>query len=264
MLKIAPIYLSQSAQIQMQRSHALLLVNKAEGTLKIDGHQMDLVPGRIFLLKQQQDAHIEGCMLIGHIIEFQQPLLDNFFIWHTKEMDRGLFVLAGHLPFADHKETEMPFLMDLMCQLTDEVEKQSPVDVFKPYLFLFLFHANRGVNGSESISTWKDRQMEALNILIENNYKSQPKTLFYAQKIGLSSGKLNDFCVEMKDKRCYELVTERRIIEAEFLLRGSMEIKDIAYELGFGNHGHLNLHFKKSKGITPALYRKDLFKILKN
>lgn len=51
-----------------------------------------------------------------------------------------------------------------------------------------------------------------------------------------------------------------RMKNAQLLLRErDMKIHEIAYEVGYENVNHFIHHFKKTAGITPAEYRKNLF-----
>jgi AraC family transcriptional regulator, transcriptional activator of pobA len=53
--------------------------------------------------------------------------------------------------------------------------------------------------------------------------------------------------------------------EAEYLLlQTAFSVKEIAYELGFQSASHFFRFFKKNKGTSPALYRRQTFENVVN
>ncbi|MBR2635336.1 MAG: helix-turn-helix transcriptional regulator [Clostridia bacterium] len=82
-----------------------------------------------------------------------------------------------------------------------------------------------------------------------------------AQAVHLSANHLHKIFAESEGCTPYEYVTEKRIKKAETLiLMGEHSLAQVALESGFCSQSHLTAAFKKSKGQTPAQYRKQLFR----
>jgi hypothetical protein len=188
MLAIAPICFTQNAVIPMHRSYALLFVTNADGVLNVNGHIEKLVSGRIFLLKKAEEVRMYGKMLIGHIVEFQQVLLDLFFAQHVRQIGKGIFNPDRWVSFADHQKRGLRPLMDLIGLLNDEMELSSAAEICKTYLLLLLLHTNREVlEMVPSKPETPEDDLMKLMALIEEHYKSNKKAGFYAKKLGMES-----------------------------------------------------------------------------
>ncbi|RZM13114.1 MAG: hypothetical protein EOO88_44895, partial [Pedobacter sp.] len=91
MLKIVPICKEDAECIELNRPYAVLLVSNGEGLLRINNRAVELLPGRVFFLKREQQMVMEGELLIGQLIEFQEAMLHAFLIQFAGHRDKGLY-----------------------------------------------------------------------------------------------------------------------------------------------------------------------------
>ena len=70
----------------------------------------------------------------------------------------------------------------------------------------------------------------------------------YKKVKSISGFALNEFIIQLKLKRT-----------AKMLIETDLNISEIAYELGFSDHSHMNRHFRKAFNCSPKEYRRKNF-----
>lgn len=145
---------------------------------------------------------LDGDLMIGHLIEFQQVLLDFYLQQHIQQRNKGLFDLQAPLPFADSDIHAVHFLMDLLRQLIDEVKLASHRILFQPCLFLFLWQLNRKVAELTIKPTEHERIVQKFMLLLEEHYVTKRNAPFYAGEMGINARKLQYVLDKMTGTRC--------------------------------------------------------------
>ena len=106
-----------------------------------------------------------------------------------------------------------------------------------------------------------DQQVEAILQYIHLNYNQKVQFEQFSKNIGVSSRYLR---LNFKNKIgiCpVSYLLEYRISKAlEFIKDQSLSIKEIAYDTGFTSQQYFSKKFKESIGITPNVYRNNLFR----
>jgi AraC-like DNA-binding protein len=88
------------------------------------------------------------------------------------------------------------------------------------------------------------------------HYMLERHTPFYANKLGISSRKLNLLVRQTTGRDLPSLITSRLQTECEAMLAQTTKpIKAIAYELGFNSAAHFSYFFRKQSGHTPKQFR---------
>ena len=68
----------------------------------------------------------------------------------------------------------------------------------------------------------------------------------------------NRFIKKRTGKTFVEYLNAVRVgYASQMLVEKDLGISEIAYKCGFNNIAHFNRVFKKSKGVTPSLYREN-------
>ncbi len=254
MLKIYPVCFGDTDIIPMTRPVAILLINKAEGVLKVKNQCEEIVAGRVFLLRADQQVQVLGEMLIGYIVEFKQALLDSFLVLNVPQRNTGLYSLDAILPYTDHAVDVSWFLKGFLGKLMDEVERRTSIAI--NYLFLLLMIVNPKV---KVISMWhhaEEHIIDKLRLLINEHFKSHRRPRFYAAHLGISKAKLNVLTHAFSGNRFYDLLNERVFAEANLMLLTDIPIKEIGYELGFNTPSHFDLSYRRYMKMSPGKYRK--------
>ncbi len=94
------------------------------------------------------------------------------------------------------------------------------------------------------------------NAILEEKFKTEHRVSFYALRLNVSTRKLGEIVKYYTGKCVSEVIDERLIVEARrLILISDLSIKEIAFELGFGEHSYFTKVFKKLTGITPTEFK---------
>lgn len=95
-------------------------------------------------------------------------------------------------------------------------------------------------------------------ILLDQYYKLQRKSAFYAEGMGITSKRLNQI-LKIKMKRSItQLIHERLILEAKRMLVSSDKtIKEIAFDLHFDDPAYFSRFFKKHTQFSPENFKQN-------
>lgn len=97
--------------------------------------------------------------------------------------------------------------------------------------------------------------------LIEQYYREESDLLFYADKLGISANYLNRIVKNLKGKTAGVMIRDRGLIEAKrMLVYCNLPIGDISEQLGFRDFSYFSRQFKKKEGLSPAEYRRVMYK----
>lgn len=98
----------------------------------------------------------------------------------------------------------------------------------------------------------------ALQKLLEKHLHEERSVKFYAQKLGISTKKMNLITQSIAQVSSKDYITSRLILEVKRLLIGSFySINEIGYKMGFEDPTNFVKFFKKYSGKTPAAFRKS-------
>lgn len=117
------------------------------------------------------------------------------------------------------------------------------------------FAASRARSGNMTLSL-ADATLEALQRLVEDNFRRQRQIGFYADALAMTADRLNDHVKRAAGVTAGHLIRQRLLTEAkrELVFTGRA-INDIAYDLGFTDPSHFARFFRKQTGRTPQDFR---------
>jgi AraC-like DNA-binding protein len=99
-------------------------------------------------------------------------------------------------------------------------------------------------------------KIKNLEVLLENNFKTEKAPFFYASQLAITLKHLNRICNEMLQKTTTEVILARIILEAKrMLMDKKFTVNEIATELGFDDYSYFTRLFKKHTGMTPTDFR---------
>lgn len=112
----------------------------------------------------------------------------------------------------------------------------------------------------EKIRDWRMNGVEGLLLqakdFIDHHYERPISLEEVAEKIGLSSYYLSKLFKEQFQISFIEYVTQLRIRKAkDFLLEGTLSLKEIALTIGYKDPNYFSRVFKKETGLSPREYR---------
>jgi len=93
-------------------------------------------------------------------------------------------------------------------------------------------------------------------ILVRREFKTLKSPSAYAGLLNISPGYLTEVIREVTGKSAQHLIHQEVLIEAKRLLSFTqLSVKEIAYELGYGDHTYFSRLFSKVEGCPPTEFR---------
>lgn len=116
-----------------------------------------------------------------------------------------------------------------------------------------------GERASSNINIERSQPLEKLFELVENHYLTERSNEFYAEKVGLSSKRVNQIVQKRIGLTLTQLLHKLVIAEAKRMIGdGNLTMKEIAYQLGFSEQAYFSRFFKKQFGMSPEQFKNSL------
>lgn len=245
-----------------QDHYTLILCKKGQLKLKVGYHSFVIAPHTITIIAPESiyvgseaSADLEVVQ-----ISFKKAFLYKNYV---KEMivDELLFLNADFPPMYNLEENYQNVLQNFY-NLAWELDNKRAfhLNIIRLKLIEILYDYNRaceycllgfhkGMNRQYQL-TYKFKH------LLENKFKQLKTVSDYAELIGITPKHLTEVVKEEVGMTALQLIHERLILEAQYLLRHSaLSVKECAYELGFENVSYFARLFKAHVNQTPLAYR---------
>lgn len=96
-------------------------------------------------------------------------------------------------------------------------------------------------------------------VLLDKYYKEQRNANFYAAALGITAKRLNQILKIKMNRSITRLIHERLILEAKrMLISSDKTIKEITFELNFGDPAYFCRFFKKNTQVSPEKFKQRL------
>ncbi|MFC5408241.1 helix-turn-helix domain-containing protein [Larkinella bovis] len=183
--------------------------------------------------------------------------------------DRSGHLLYRYPFFHDQKSTPLvevtdpdALFDDILDFIYQEYRSEHPnrYQVILSALHIILELADRlyhqSWHGDSSYLYERIRQYEEL---IEHQFMTVREVSDYAAQMSLTPHYLNQICKKVIGKTASQLIQERLILEARFLLKHTFQsVKEISFQLGFQDPSYFVRFFRKNTGQTPVTFRQHL------
>ncbi len=108
------------------------------------------------------------------------------------------------------------------------------------------------------VDTTGDNLIRSFRKAVEQDYKKEHSTTYYANSLYISPDHLNRTFKAKTGKTAKEYIQSRIITEAKRLLYfADLTNKEIAYELGFNEPANFSAFFKKHTQLSPSHFKKN-------
>ena len=115
--------------------------------------------------------------------------------------------------------------------------------------------ASRARSGEVTLAP-ADARLDALRRLIDTNFRTERLIRFYAERLNMTSDRLNDHVKRATGVTAGHLIRQRVLTEAKRqLVFTAQAIHEIAYDLSFSDPSHFTRFFRKQTGMTPQVFR---------
>ncbi|SDF70439.1 AraC-type DNA-binding protein [Mucilaginibacter pineti] len=258
-IRISDFYDSSSFQPHRHNFLMLLWVTKGTGVHQVNFKTVNLEPGCLVFVREEQVHRVIEQPEDGWMILFLPPLFRTFIQQYPAQDQHGLFDILSRTPDVA-MDAATTLIFERIVPLLEQLARTHPLDpVIANYLAILLYHANQLSIPIQTLAIHPAQveQIRQLKNLIEANFIVERHTAFYARKLGIVDRKLNELTMKLTGKIVQDLIYDRLLSEAEALLgTTALSIKEIIYELRFVNNTHFAFFFKKRRGMTPSAFRK--------
>lgn len=152
-------------------------------------------------------------------------------------------------------------IKDVLIEVSNDSNTASPVTHFLlNAILLTLIQVNQL---KISIPDKNIERMHDFFLLVFQNCLKQKRVSFYADKLNISTKRLNQILYIFSNHSASYFIQENIVMEAKRrLLSGKLNINEIAFELGYEDVAYFSRFFKKWTGMSPEKYRKQLVSYL--
>lgn len=268
--RMEAIYTKRNGKVDEPHRHnyyTVLVINKAAGLHKIDFNSYELSNNQIFFVAPGQVHQvIEKEKSFGFSMVFSNQFLVENSIPISFIDSLNLFQNYGQSPPLLPVEAQFDVIRDYTENIyslfnSDATMKSLSIGSF---LKLLLIECNNicAINPIESdIDATGDNLIRAFKKDVENNYKKEHSTTFYANGLHITPDHLNRTVKARIGTTAKDYIQARLITEAKRLLYfTSLSNKEIGYRLGFNEPANFSAFFKKHTKLSPSNFKKNEIK----
>ncbi|MGB0999004.1 MAG: AraC family transcriptional regulator [Flavobacteriales bacterium] len=264
--KMEDIYAKRKGAVDEPHRHnyyTVLIINKAKGVHKIDFNSYELANQQIyFVAPGQVHQVIESEKSQGFAMTFSNQFLIENSIPLSFVESLNLFQNYGQSPPLEPKHEQFDkielYSNEMYCLFkSDRHLKHFSIGSF---LKLLLIECNNlcSINPiEENVDLSGDSVIRKFKQLVNEHYKTEHSTSFYANNLHISSDHLNRVIKTSIGKTAKNYIQSRLITEAKRLLYFTdLSNKEIGYELGFNEPANFSAFFKKHTQVSPSSFKK--------
>lgn len=240
--------------------YSLLFIEKAEGTVNIDGTNFIADHAQIIIIKPHCINSIKlhkGA--VGKLICFTEDFFslryNNNVLYHFSFLETS----AQKNVFLDGKQ--MAYWNTLLHLIWNEFElqKKQSEKAIRSYLNIILIELDRLHKPLKARGFHTPAHEKVLHFqkLTEKYFNMHKLPSEYAKMLFISTNYLNKICKKITGQTAGDLIRKQVIIEAQRMLHYTNDaISEIAGKLGFEHVSYFITFFKKHTGKTPEEFRK--------
>lgn len=236
--------------------HDFVLILDGSMTKSIGVHSFHLkrnqflfTPSNAITTTSETSQKLDGFYChFSHNFLKQNPYLR---VWITQATSLNLLTLT---------DTQIANLKTLLNRISSlyqtSFQKKSNYTLIPYYLSAFI--AEVSIIAQETPSITKENPLVTkFNHMVNKRFKESKKVHFYADLLHVSPNHLNKVIRTETGKSASDIIYKICVLEAKVLLgQTTLNINEIAIELGFEDASYFSRFFKKHAGISPTEYRK--------
>lgn len=174
-----------------------------------------------------------------------------------------LFFGASQLPIIQIPENEIDHfetlwkMFSIEMQLNDNLQIGMLQMMLKRYLILCtrLYKQQK----LPAIENKESDIVREFNFLVEKHFKTKHTVTDYADLLNKSPKTISNIFSKIGSKTPIQYIQERKLLEAKRLLHyTTLQVKEIAHEIGFSDIQAFSRFFKTQEGISPSEYKETI------
>lgn len=159
----------------------------------------------------------------------------------------------------DQNFTDMLHILDIMKRRVGTSDKIDKKNVVRGYIYALCQDALGWINAIKDVEPGPGSRGEeilaAFLELLEENYTTEHRIGFYADKLCISTKHLSETVKSVSGRGVKEWIQEYLLLEAKALLQSHRySIQEISWKLNFANQSFFGTWFKKAAGMSPRQY----------
>jgi len=268
--RMEDIYIKRNGEVDEPHRHnyyTVLFINKANGLHKIDFNTYELSDKQIFFVAPGQVHQVmETKKSLGFAMTFSNQFLVESSIPLSFIDSLNLFQNYGQSPPLSPSRDQFDAIENFtknIFKLFNSDAKMKSLSI-GAFLKLLLIECNNicAINPIESdLDSSGDNLIRAFKNAVDNNYKKEHSTTYYANELHITPDHLNRTIKAKIGKTAKEYIQARIVTEAKRLLYfTNLSNKQIGYELGFNEPANFSAFFKKNTQLSPSNFKKNEIK----
>ena len=245
---------------------------KGKGVLNYDDRTINFLPGKLFIIPQQEEYRFESeaaqLIFIQCPIEFIDKIrLEADRIESCENLYKLQYISNNYHARAGcvlRNKNDEEFAEMLIVQIANEFKnKAEDYLIIRNCISILLNLIARNIIQSETSDLQENRKafsMMKIITYIQQHIKDREKTGIQAiaEYFGISGNYFGEYFKQHTGVSYQDYVLDYRLKLVETYLKySSVRLSEIAYELQFSDESHLSKIFKKHRGVTPGEYRKN-------
>ncbi|MGD9158229.1 MAG: helix-turn-helix domain-containing protein [Desulfobacteraceae bacterium] len=238
----------------------ITLITEGKGSFRLDELSFDIVPRKIFFTSPMQVRKWEiEKVPKGLVLIFEEEFLGAFFNDSEFVPRLSYFNTICHEPVLSLTAQDFTCFKTVLENIEEEIIKHDKKDnhILRALLYQALCWLNRQYLKSNSHSEpASGSYVFEFREIVNQNFKSHHSVGFYADKLHISAGHLNDVVKHHYGISAKNFIQNRVFLEAKrLLLYSSLSVSEIAWELNFQDDSYFVRAFKNKIGCTPHSYK---------
>lgn len=233
----------------------IIFLEQGSGVHQIDYNRFTISPPNLFLVMPGQIHNWELSEIPkGFVVMLQQDFLLGHPLYELLFQTFPVPFPSG-FQLETTKETVSRIFRNIEVEyIQQEVNFEA---VIQTYLLLLFNLLKRELN-TEQVNPLP-LLLKNFFILLDQKYRSNHETQFYAENLSTTTKTLNTACKKFLGKTVGALINEKLTVESKKqLLYSHKNLTELAFELGFADSSHFNKFFKRQTGVLPGVYRKGI------
>lgn len=246
--------------------YLVVLFTEGAGFHEIDFNLFEIKRGSVFFLTPGQTHHWKFSKAPNGYIFFHSEVFFELHFAQQRLSQFPFYYSSQNMPFIQLTEDQTQKLEIQFTQVITEstqnqlYKKQKTIQLIDGiYIDLARIYLTNTAS-KNSIKSVYSHHIRQLETKIDEHYKSEKSPAFYANQMHMSIKHLNRIVKDSVGKTTSNLISERIQLEAKRLLCNiSLNISEIALDLGFEDSAYFSRFFRKNEGMKPTEFRAKYF-----
>lgn len=240
----------------------ITIILEGKGALYIDHHKCPLKKGSVIFTKPGQVRKWECTKTPkGFALIFEEEFLCSFF--NDSKFIRNLSCFQGNAPEAHIilPANDLGQAEGILNNISAEINFNIDFDnhMLRALLYQLIIWLDRNFKTKVGITEKPvSRYISEFTELVDIKFHEQHQVCYYADKLNITSGHLNDVIKKEMNTSAKQFIQNRILLEAKRLLSYTdLSVTEISWKLGYTDSSYFVRLFKKQAGITPSRFRKS-------